>query len=192
MFQIFCFCCRIPRRGPAWWSWGGLQLWRSRFDFSRSSLALHRPHCVETTAECGGTCPWNSIWKPFSEFDEALTCVIRRRMRALLPESAIRIMNQHGTITRIIQISQELDNTNSKTRNSESFCCGPMFWTCFLSIFYCRIGIQGMAGTASLRSTCVELDSIIWHTRVPRSLQCFLNIIFEFKSGSKRLLYRGL
>ena len=136
-------------------------IWRSCFDFSRSSLALHRPHCVETTAECGGTCPRNEIWKPLSDFGVALACVIRRRLRALVPESAMRIMNQNGTITHVIQISQELDNTNSKTRNSESFCCGPMFWTCFLSIFYCRIGIQGMAGTASLRSTCVELDSII-------------------------------
>jgi hypothetical protein len=36
-----------------------------------------------------------------------------------------------------------------------------MFWTCFMSIFCCRIGIQGMSGIASLRGTCVELDSII-------------------------------
>jgi hypothetical protein len=78
-----------------------IPIWRSCFDFSRSSLALHRPHCVETTAECGGTCPRNEIWKPLSDFGVALACVIRRRMRALLPESAIRIMNQHGTITRI-------------------------------------------------------------------------------------------
>jgi len=136
-------------------------IWRSCFDFSRSSLALHRPHCVETTAECGGTCPRKEIWKPLSDFGVALACVIRRRLRVLVPESAMRIMNQNGTITHVIQISQELDNTNSNACNSESFCCGPMFWTCFMSIFCCRIGIQGMSGIASLRGTCVELDSII-------------------------------